>query len=186
MLFNEKKAAQVAAYFAYRAGGNINVLKLMKLMYLAERESFREFGEPMIGDAMVSMPRGPVLSNTYDFTASGGHDPLGWSYWLKDRAGHNISLRRKIATPREVLLELSDAELRMIGKVWEVFGGKDKWELVRFTHDECKEWQDPNGSSAGIPPERLLEALGYDEQERAFLVKKIAQQKTVDQAFTEQ
>jgi uncharacterized phage-associated protein len=186
MIFNEKKAAQVAAFFAYKAGGNINVLKLMKLMYLAERESFREFGEPMIGDAMVSMPRGPVLSNTYDFTTSGGYDPRGWSFWLKDRAGHSIGLRRKIGNPSEVLLELSNAELQLIGKVWEKFGGKDKWELVRFTHDECKEWQDPNGSSAGIPPERLLEALGYDKQERTFLVEKITQQKAIDQFFIEQ
>ncbi len=41
-LFNEKKAAQAAAYFLLRAGGRLDVLKLMKLLYLAERRSFEK------------------------------------------------------------------------------------------------------------------------------------------------
>ena len=46
-LFDEKKAAQAAAYFLLRAGGRLEVLKLMKLLYLAERRSFEKYGEPM-------------------------------------------------------------------------------------------------------------------------------------------
>jgi len=38
----------------------------MKLLYLAERRSFEKHGEPMIGDRLVSMPQGPVLSCTYN------------------------------------------------------------------------------------------------------------------------
>ena len=49
-LFNEKRAAQAAAFLLHRAGGRLPVLKLMKLMYLAERESLRLYGEPIIGD----------------------------------------------------------------------------------------------------------------------------------------
>jgi len=44
-LFQEPKAAQAAAFMLYRANGKLEVLKLMKLMYLAERESFARFGE---------------------------------------------------------------------------------------------------------------------------------------------
>jgi uncharacterized phage-associated protein len=65
-LFNEKKAAQSAAYLLFRAGKPMSVLKLTKLLYLAERRSFEKYGEPMIGDNPVSMPHGPVLSTTYD------------------------------------------------------------------------------------------------------------------------
>ena len=65
-LFNEKKAAQAAAYFLFRAATPLSVLKLTKLLYLAERRSFERFGEPMIGENPVSMPHGPVLSTTYD------------------------------------------------------------------------------------------------------------------------
>ena len=65
-LFNEQKAAQAAAYFLFRSGKPLSVLKLMKLLYLAERRSFQKFGEPMIGDVLVSMDHGPVLSRTYN------------------------------------------------------------------------------------------------------------------------
>ncbi len=38
-MFNERKAAQAAAYLLHKAGGKLPLLKLMKLMYLAERLS---------------------------------------------------------------------------------------------------------------------------------------------------
>ena len=50
-LFQEPKAAQAAAFMLYKANGKLEVLKLMKLMYLAERESFARFGEGLTGDA---------------------------------------------------------------------------------------------------------------------------------------
>ena len=53
--YKERKAAQVAAYFALKEQGSINVLKLAKLLYLAERESMRLFDEPMFFDRLVSM-----------------------------------------------------------------------------------------------------------------------------------
>ena len=52
-LFNERRTAQVAAYLLHRAGGRLPLLKFMKLMYLAERESLRVFGEPICGDKPV-------------------------------------------------------------------------------------------------------------------------------------
>lgn len=63
-LFNEKRTTQAAAFFLFKAGGKLPVLKLMKLLYLAERESYRQYGEPISGDNLVSMPHGPVLSQT--------------------------------------------------------------------------------------------------------------------------
>jgi len=93
-LFNEKKAAQAAAYFLFRAGGPLSVLKLMKLLYFAERRSFEKFGEPMIGDRLASMPHGPVLSCTYNHM--NGDLPSiegGWEFWIADRAEHDLALR---------------------------------------------------------------------------------------------
>jgi len=42
----------------------MNYLKLMKLLYLADRESMRRNGRPISGDRYVSMDHGPVLSQT--------------------------------------------------------------------------------------------------------------------------
>ena len=65
-IFDEKVAANMAAAFLFLAGGELYFLKLMKLMYLAERKSYQLYAEPIVGDRMVSMNYGPVLSNTYN------------------------------------------------------------------------------------------------------------------------
>ena len=38
-LFDERRAAQAAAFLLYRAKGRLPLIKLVKLMYLAERLS---------------------------------------------------------------------------------------------------------------------------------------------------
>lgn len=43
----------------------------MKLLYLSERKSFEKFYVPLIGDSLVSMKNGPVLSFTLDRINSG-------------------------------------------------------------------------------------------------------------------
>jgi len=165
-LFNEKRTAQAAAFLLHRAGGRLPLLKLVKLMYLAERESIRVFGEPISGDRLVSMPHGPVLSRTLDMMNGwGGEAQGGWNDWVEDRAGHDLALRdpSMIRSPEQDLLELSDGDLEILESVWSEFGHMGKFELVEYTHSgACPEWEDPHGSSRPIPPGRLLKALGYD------------------------
>lgn len=66
-LFDERKAAQAAAFLLHKAGGRLPLLKLMKLLYLSERESLQKYGDTITGDTFVSMPNGPVLSMTLNF-----------------------------------------------------------------------------------------------------------------------
>ena len=85
-------------------------LKLMKLLYLADRESMRLYGEPISQDRMVSMPHGPVLSQTYDLMS--GCSPSsedGWESWIADIQDHQVKLRREVNT--DDLLYLSDADI---------------------------------------------------------------------------
>lgn len=167
-LFNEKRTAQAAAFMLHRAGGRLPLLKLMKLLYLAERESLRVFGEPISGDKLVSMPMGPVLSVTYNLM-NGGIPSIqgGWETWIEDRAGHDLGLRdpSMIRSPEKDLLELSDGDLEILDRVWRQYGHKDKFALVEHTHNGgCPEWEDPMGSSHPIPLERLFRELGYSEE----------------------
>jgi hypothetical protein len=46
------KAAQAAAYFALKSGSSINVLKLCKLLYLAEREFMARYDTPMFYESL--------------------------------------------------------------------------------------------------------------------------------------
>jgi uncharacterized phage-associated protein len=185
-LFNEKKAAQAAAYFLFRAGQPVSVLKLMKLLYLAERRSFERYGAPMIGDRLVSMPHGPVLSITYNHM-SGELESAdgGWDSWIADRAEHDLDLRDRAAlkSPEDDLLELSDADLSVLAEVWAQFGRMGKYEIRDWTHRNCQEWKDPEGSMIPMKPEDLFAALKFTPEQTREALARLRAESTVNAAF---
>ncbi|WP_154720184.1 Panacea domain-containing protein [Ciceribacter sp. T2.26MG-112.2] len=156
--YNSKKAAQIAAYYAIREGGAINVLKLVKLIYLSERAFLAKFDSSMLNDKLVSMDNGPVNSITLN-KINGFVEDNGWSEFISDRENHLVSIANK-SIKIDVLDELSRAELKVLDTTWNEFGHMDQWQLVDFTHKNCPEWEDPHGSSSPIPYERLLKAIG--------------------------
>lgn len=184
MNFNEKVAAQVAAFFLHRAGGQLEILKLMKLMYLAERESFRQHGEPLTGDTPYSMEHGPVLSKVLNHMNSMvDSQPGGWESWITDRADHRVGLRIP-GDPMARLDHLSEADLEVLGRVWRDFGHMTGSQLRNWTHRNCAEWEDPDKSSVQIPYSRLLKAVGFDADTAAELDKRITAQRGIELAFT--
>jgi uncharacterized phage-associated protein len=183
-MFDELKAAQVAAFFLKQSQGRINVLKLVKLMYLSERESYRRFGEPLTGDRLVSMDHGPVLSRTLNYINGATESaPGGWESWIEDRAGHELRLRKAISSAED-LDRLSDAELGLLRDVWSQFGPMDKYVLRDWTHDNCPEWKDPDGSSEPIRYETLLAELGYNAEQTREVMDRIREMAIVRAAIS--
>lgn len=180
MKFNEKKAAQVAAFFIFNAGGTIDILKLMKLMYLAERESFTKFGEPIIGDKLFSMDHGPVLSSTLDHINNMIESEAdGWESWISDRENHLLSLR-KPGDPTRELTQLSDADIEILNKVWAERGHLTGSQLRNLTHQICSEWEDPDHSATLIPYSRLLKCVGYEPEVAEELEQRIFEQRRLE------
>ncbi len=179
MKYNEKIAAQVAAYFIHCEGGSIKILKLMKLMYLAERESLKRYGVPMIGDRLVSMQHGPVMSITYDHMNDCIESVAGgWNDWVSDRADHCVSL--KSDKNIDNLLELSEADIAVINDVYSKVGYMNAFQLRDYTHDKCGEWEDPNFSSSDIPYVRLLKNVGYSHKAAEQIKQQINEQSRLD------
>ena len=163
-MYNPVKAAQVIAYLACKTPDNtLDILKAIKLVYLADRESIAAFGAPILDERRVSMPHGPVNSQTYSYL-NGEYDleACGWANILEDRANHQIAVKEGIAIDN--LDELSDADVQCLEKVWAKFGQMGKWEIRDWTHekDNIPEWEDPNGSSTTIPLERIMTMLGIE------------------------
>ena len=144
----------------------MSLLKLMKLMYLAERRSLELHGEPLVGDRLVSMQHGPVLSRTYNHmngalrSAEGG-----WESWIADRAGHMLALRDSahLKSPETQLLALSDSDFEVLAETWSRFGQLDQWQLVDYVHKHCPEWRDPGESMFPIEMRDLFLAFGLDD-----------------------
>jgi uncharacterized phage-associated protein len=177
--FNERRTAQAAAFLLHRSGGQLPLIKLMKLLYLAERKSLELYGVPITGDKLVSMPNGPVLSKTYDhMNGAAMSEPGGWDSWISDRAEHMVALLdpSMIRTPEQDLLQLSDSDLEMLQSVWIDFGHWDRWQLVKYTHDQLPEWEDPQGSSQAITYEKLFQVFGFGKEQTDALIERISAQ----------
>ena len=94
-----------------------------------------------------------------------------------------MSLRRKAS--RDALDELSDADLDVLHDVFAKFGKVDQWDLVKYTHRYCREWEDPNGSSVPISYEDIFKALGRTPAEAKKLGARVEQQRTIDKLFAD-
>ncbi len=65
--FNFKKSVQSLNYFAIAEGGKANKMKVLKLIWLADRVHLRRYGRPILNDTYFALNYGPVASNTKDF-----------------------------------------------------------------------------------------------------------------------
>lgn len=145
-----------------RAGGEINILKVTKLVYLADRLSMEKREHPITGDNFVSMPFGPVNSFTYSYMK--GAAPVrraAWAEFVGEERWHRLPLARPIA--EDDLDELSVSDMKILESVWDLFKDVDRFDLAEFTHRFCPEWRDPNGSSVPIDFATIFRTLGKDE-----------------------
>jgi uncharacterized phage-associated protein len=165
-LYSEKRAAQSVAFFVHLAGGELNLLKLTKLLYLAERLSYERFGEPLTGDSPFSMEHGPVLSASYDNTKSSS-SPRGaeWERWIAARSANTVRLNQAVNDAESELSSLSAADFTLMREVWALFGGMSEWELRDYTHEHCPEWETPGKSSRPIDADDLFGHLGFSPEE---------------------
>ncbi len=177
--YREVKAAQVAAWFALKAGGRINVLKLAKLMYLAERESMAAYDEPMFYDRLVSMDHGPVTSISLN-CINGLTESEVWPRYIGGRAGYDILCAEGVGP--EDLDHLSRADLRILDDLWHRFGHLHQFDLRDWTHANCPEWENPHGSSTPIPHGRVFKFL--DKPNAEYLAEAVLQHRLTDRAWS--
>jgi uncharacterized phage-associated protein len=163
--FREEKATQAAARLLKLRGGRMSYMKLIKLLYLAEREALKRFGAPLTYDSYVSMPYGPVLSGTLDrINEPEMYQDGYWARHIAPKHKYEVSLvDRKGALPND---QLSPAEEALIDEIFQRYGQMSRWELVDLTHT-LPEWTDPEGSSLPIDPAAILRSEGYSPEEVA-------------------
>jgi hypothetical protein len=124
--FNEKKTTQIVALFIKKHGERLNYTKLIKLLYLTDREALSRWERSLTGDSYVSMPKGPVLSRTYDLI-NYEPDPNGKSYWYEfiSKSIYDVSLAKDPGID-----ELSKRELDLIDEIFECYKDKTWGQMI--------------------------------------------------------
>ncbi len=174
--FRARKAAQICAYFATRAGGRIDKLKLSKLVYLAERRFLKDHHQPMLHDDLYSLEHGPVCSGALGGMEGTG-DPALWDSYIRRHGRDTIVASRAVKRPD--LDHVSPAEFAVLQIVWKRFGRLTPAQLRNYTHTKCPEYTEVAGGSRLISYRRLFEELGA--KDAAGLAQEVAAARAVDE-----
>lgn len=153
--FDQLRATQAAAVLLKLAGGRENYTKLLKLLYLADRESLAAVGEPIAGAKFCSMKNGPLASDIYNCIK--GNDECGtWKRSIR-KLGYYVQL---VDDPGDS--ELSDYDVDVLTRLFEKHRRHDYGYLIEYTHT-LPEWEDPGDTSVPLPPEEILRAQRVDD-----------------------
>ena len=137
--FSHRKTTQALNFFARQSGGEINKLKALKLIFLADRYHLRRYGRPITGDEYFAMPYGPVASGAKDLTEM---DPMlsdaERAYGAQYLAPVDRYTYRSVAAVENRALSESDRDA--LAWAWEQFGKREHFNLAGYTH-RYPEWK---------------------------------------------
>ena len=155
--FDERRAAQAASILLDRAGGSMEYLKLVKLLYLADRAALIETESPITGDRYVSMKHGPVLSKVLNL--------IKQEHPRKDSVWHRYVRRDywdAVLVDMAACDHLAEYDTDLLNGIFDSYGDWKSWAVVNHTHS-LPEWTDPGDSAIPIDPADILRYAGFDD-----------------------
>lgn len=180
MTFREDKATQAAARLLTARGGKMSYMKLLKLLYFADRTALVKLGRPITFDRYYSMENGPVLSQTCDLIKDRAPRKAG-HYWRKfiETSGHDVRLKE--TAPDD---QMSEAEEKILDKVFAKYGHMKRWDLVELTH-KLPEYVDPPATSR-IPLSYadILKAAGVEKADAKAILSDLAAEESFQGAVS--
>ncbi len=125
------KIIQVLTLFCQKNDNDLNKVKAVKLMFLADRYHLRKYGRLLSSDIYYAMKMGPVCSNTKDMTKMFGKSISNNSYNYSTSGVYNSKV-------------FSNSDKEALNFSLENFNKFKYSELVDITHDypEWKQYED--------------------------------------------
>jgi uncharacterized phage-associated protein len=171
------KIIQAASVLLRCEHKQMSYLRLLKLLYIADREALKEVGRPILGTRPVAMKHGPLHSIVYDLI-KGQHleEPL-WSQYI-ERDRYQLKLVQDPGVGN-----LSRYEIKKLTDVCERYAHVDDWALAELTH-EFAEWQKNYREHTAVPIslDDILDALGRSA-DKAAILQDAADEATYRQVF---
>ena len=166
-MFSANKILQTIGYLLSLNDNKMNLLKLMKELYLIDRLSIKETNFSLSGDEYFSLKHGPVLSATKNLLEDLGRDreKNHWDKFLKKEESKYY--------PNIILINDTDVDYlcekdrEYIETISNEFKNYNEWDIEEYTHN-LSEWKNPCGSSKKIRYKDVMLALGKTEEEIAI------------------
>jgi uncharacterized phage-associated protein len=161
--FNIEKAIQAASVLlSHHEQKRMEYIRLLKLLYIADRESVAETGRPIIGSKVVAMRNGPLHSRIYSLVK--GED-IAEPEWAQCFQTIGVTIQ-ELQHPG--VSQLARYEVRKLKEVHDRYQNTDTWALVEETHN-FEEWRqhypDPHENTSRIIPfADLAKAVGQGDE----------------------
>jgi uncharacterized phage-associated protein len=174
MKLSEQKRINAILFFATKSPDyKIKRLKLMKLLWLADRIHLNRYGRMILRDNYYALPHGPVPSKAMDLS--------------KESVADKINVVDYTIEAEDIFDSkyFSETDIQIMNEVWDTYGGMKERRLRDLSHEfpEWKRYEDelenkelPNGYLMILgdffkPP--VIDVMGYSfDEERAGLAKK--------------
>lgn len=160
---NIDKLMQVANYLLKKYDYSLNYTKLIKELYLADRECIKRTGWSITGDTYRNLPYGPVLTNLYTLIQGKHPDLRLQSRWDSCFLTDAKSLKTKVQIIPEG--ELSELEMKILDEIDSEYHDYTYSKMIDVVHNKniCPEWKNPNGSSTPLSKADIMTAIGFDK-----------------------
>jgi len=175
-IFNEQKATEAAATLIELEGGEMNYMKLIKLLYLMDKMALRQWERPITYDRYFSMKDGQVLSKVLDFVKDKITGVI-WHNYIGRSGQYTVSLTRGPVKPSL----LSPAELALIRDMYADLGQYDQFRLGRITK-RGSEYKKTN-SRIETPLESLLSDLKFSEDDIRDIKENLRERADIELLF---
>ena len=169
--YDQQRATQAVLWLLHKHGGQLDILKLLKLMFFVDRLHLARYGRPTVGGRYFAMQYGPVASELYDAIKAAGAE-TGEPYVTK---GNQV-----IAVLPLDENFLSESDIGALEEVDREFGHLDPFRLSDITHN-LKVWSknNPGGKTSApipyedffldMPDDSMLDIIREDQEAREIL-----------------
>ena len=183
-IFDIRKAVAATGFLCELNGGSIDMLKVIKMLYIADRKALLEWHRPITGDSFWSLEHGPIVSRIYDLIRGqiGGPEMEIWRSFFNPREGDTVSIREDATVDTK---PLSRREKDALQEAYDRIQPLSIGQVIDYVH-KFPEWKDPGKSSVPIDPKTIFyyENFGenavkeIEEDLEAFQTAKLAFQST--------
>ena len=152
--FDIHKSLAAVGYLCGKNGGKSTILKLVKMVYIADRTALVEWQRPITGDSFVSMKNGPVVSTVYNLIKGEAQIrwQKTWDEFVSARDGNTVALKK---TPDASYL--SQREMDALDRSFAKVMPMSTSALINWLH-KLPEWENPGTSSKRIDPRKILKS----------------------------
>ena len=158
----------------------MNYMRLIKLLYAADRKSLELTGRSITGDRVMAMEKGPVLSGTLDMIKGQNTSSVEWQRFFQ-KVHYRIEM-----TDNPGVSELSKHEIEILQSISGQYEDCDEWDLVEKTHkfEEWIKYFQP-ATSIEIPLAAILDAVGRGG-DKDRIIQENQDREAFDQFFSQE